>query len=951
MTMSIRSKILPALMMVLVSNACALESTIDFTKETLDNGLKVIYAPMKNAPVVHVRVLYNVGSRDERPDRQGFAHMFEHMMFRGSRHVAPEQHMKLIGAVGGDSNAFTSFDQTTYTNTLPSNNTEMALYLEADRMASFKVNDEIFQTERKVVAEEWRMRYANQPMGPAFQDLLKTAFTTHSYRWTPIGDMDQLAQATSAELQSFFNTYYVPNNACLVIAGNIDVDQTKQWVRKYFGWIPKGPDVPRIIPAEPKQADVRRLVVRKPNVPLTNMYIGFKTPEYKSDDHDALSILADILSSGRTGRLDQALVYNDAPKCVQIGAGNYQLQDPSLFAITAVVQQASEADNVEKEIVRVVTDVIEKGVTEEEVAKIRTQMKQTIIRQRQECDDVASQLAEEEVFGGDAKRVNAYFARLDAITPQEVQRVARAYLNVNAMTVMRYEQGAPTTQTAQEAAKLAEQVASAAVKASEAVAPRVSEFPKDYPTTPPVDRDAMKITFNKGVEAPGDAIPVPIKLITMSDHRLPLVNVSIIMRRGSHLEPDGKQGVAGLTAQMLRRGSEGALFLELSQDLESRGITIEAADAGDNTRLSIFCTTDQLEYAITKANLILTKPTFPAEELENLKKQSIGGLTQQLASPSTVAGRAFSSTLFEGSQFARLTTPQTLASISLDDVKQWYARAYDLADSIVIFSGDVKPELAQSLSGTLLHAMPNGPLPEPIAYTVSPAIQKRKIILVDNPVGKQATIRVGLRAYDIRNDDKFAGSVAGQILSSGIDSRLGKYVRAEKGLTYGVYAYFRPTRWAGEFSGTVDTQPSTAAAAVEAMFKVFGDLRKDLVSEDELTEAKLRVAGGMAMEVQTVAQQAGRRVDQILNGYPIDYYDQLPTRINEVTAEQVRNAMQTYVKDDRMLIVVVAPASEVKAQLEALGEVTIVPMPLAAPSQAPSQAPAQAPAQVPTQAP
>src|SRR5262249_22933806 len=208
---------------------------IQFEKETLDNGLRVIYAPLHQAPVVHVRVLYHVGSRDERADRQGFAHMFEHMMFRGSAHVAPEQHMKMIGVVGGNSNAFTSFDQTTYVNTIPSNAVEMALYLEADRMASFKVNDNLFQTERQEVAEEWRLRYANQPLGTMYQDFFKTAFSTHSYRWMPIGDMDQLRQASSVELQRFFNTYYVPNNACLIIAGDIEIPQTKQWVQRYFG--------------------------------------------------------------------------------------------------------------------------------------------------------------------------------------------------------------------------------------------------------------------------------------------------------------------------------------------------------------------------------------------------------------------------------------------------------------------------------------------------------------------------------------------------------------------------------------------------------------------------------------------------------------------------------------------------------------------------------------------
>src|SRR5213083_2859435 len=213
---------------------------VEYVQETLDNGLRVIYAPLHQAPVVHVRVLYHVGSRDERPDRQGFAHMFEHMMFRGSAHVAPQEHMKLIGTVGGISNAFTSFDQTTYVNTIPSNHLEMALYLEADRMASFKVNENIYKTERKVVAEEWRIRQ-NRPYGTQYEDFLKNAFTTHSYRWTPIGNMDHLKQAEVAELQDFFNTYYLPNNATLIIAGDIDVDATRKMARRFYGWIPAGP--------------------------------------------------------------------------------------------------------------------------------------------------------------------------------------------------------------------------------------------------------------------------------------------------------------------------------------------------------------------------------------------------------------------------------------------------------------------------------------------------------------------------------------------------------------------------------------------------------------------------------------------------------------------------------------------------------------------------------------
>src|SRR4051812_15528218 len=265
------------------------EAAIPFTTDTLDNGLKVIYVPLHQAPVVHVRVLYHVGSRDERPDRQGFAHMFEHMMFRGSAHVPPEEHMKLIGMVGGSSNAFTSFDETVYVNTIPSNHLEMALYLEADRMASFKVSEDIYKTERKVVAEEWRMGQ-NRPYGTMYEDFLKHAFVAHSYRWTPIGRMEHLQAAAVNELQDFFNTYYVPNNAILIISGDFQPDEAKTMVKKYFGWIPTGKAVTRDIPKEPEQTEMRNAVTPQ-RVPLPNIMLGFKTPDYKSDDHYPLALL------------------------------------------------------------------------------------------------------------------------------------------------------------------------------------------------------------------------------------------------------------------------------------------------------------------------------------------------------------------------------------------------------------------------------------------------------------------------------------------------------------------------------------------------------------------------------------------------------------------------------------------------------------------------------------
>ena len=902
---------------------------VQFEKETLDNGLRVIYAPLKTAPVVHVRVLYHVGSRDERPDRQGFAHMFEHMMFRGSTHVPNQVHMKLINGVGGDSNAFTSFDQTTYVNTIPANHLEMALYLEADRMAGFKVTDDDFKIERGVVAEEWRLRYANQPYGPLFSDFARTAFTRHSYRWTPIGDMDQLRQASSPELQEFWNTYYVPNNACLIIAGDIDVAQTKEWVRKYFGYIPKGADIQRVAEAEPEQTEARSLEVFKRSVPVARVMIGYKNTNYRSDDHYALDALGEILSGGRSARLDEKLVNSADPMCLGVQAGDQKLEDQSVFIVSGIVKPGKDYKKVEEELNNSIREVLEKGVTQDELNKALKSIKSNIIKQRETCTQIATNLGEEEVFGGDAARVNAEWARYQALTPEKIQAVAEKYLTPQRSTTVVYlpDPLGKNSKTADqvEAAKKADEAKNAGVVQSDKkVEPRQVDFPADYPTQPPVKDANLAAHFKKGEEIDVNGV----KLIVMTDKRLPLVNFSLIMRSGSYAEPKDKTGLASLTAAMMRKGSAGIDFLKFSSDLESRDISIEVMDAGDNTRLSGSCTTDQLDYAIMKAREVLLEPNFPADEFAKLQQQTLGDLMQSLANPSAVAGREMSEALWGDTPMGRNLTPQAIQSITLDDVKQWYEAVYHPNDAILVISGDIEVDNAKELANKLTEGWkPAEKLPA-VEITLPEAVSKRKIILVDNQDGKQSVVRMAIPAFTLKSDEKYAGSIVSRILSDGIESRLNRYVRAEKGLTYGCSGSFQPTRHFGAFNAQVETNPDTTVAAIEAMIKVFNDTSTEKVSDVEFADGQRRVTGGMVMEMQTIGQQASRRVDIELNDYPHDYFDAYPSKIDATTSDQVKEVMSKYVNPDRFVIVVVAPADKVKSQLEALGDVQVLEMPL-----------------------
>ncbi len=638
---------------------------IELEQETLANGLHVIYAPLHQAPVVHVHVVYHVGSRDERPDRQGFAHMFEHMMFRGSAHVKPEEHMKRIGVVGGNCNAFTGFDTTQYVDTLPSQYLPMALWLEADRMSSFKVSDQIYKTERNVVAEEWRMRM-NRPYGDLFEQLMKRVFVKHSYRWTPIGDMDDLRQAPSSELQKFFNKYYVPNNATLIIAGDFDPQQAKEEVHKYFAWIPEGAKIEREIPAEPKQTKAREATINEA-VPLDAVVMAYKLPPYRSADRYAMDLLSTILGTGDSSRVRQLLVNGKTPMAVDAYALDEQLEDGGVFGVGAIVMHGKDPRKVHEMLVGMIDDVVKNGVSAEELEKAKNQARIALIEGRKTADDLASQIADEAVLGGDANAVNDEMQKVDAVTLEDIKRVAQKYLSPQEATSLEVQPSMLAAADKAAANQTAEALKTAPVAAAtEPVAPRKVEFPAGYPTTPPTASARTNPKFEKGTESEIDGV----KVIVMPDRRLPLVSWSLTMRRGSQSDPAGKEGTAWLTDEMVRRGVTGMDFDELTQDLDSRGITITVGDGGDYTRLHGSCTTDQLDHAIERSGQILHQPTFPADQFAKLKAQSIDSLRLSQESPGTVAGNELTHAIYGDSVLGRYSTPESVARITLDDVQR-----------------------------------------------------------------------------------------------------------------------------------------------------------------------------------------------------------------------------------------------------------------------------------------
>ena len=397
----------------------------DYTMFTLGNGLQSVLLEDHSTPIVHLAVWYHVGSKDEKPGRTGFAHLFEHLMFKGSKNVRADQHPSLITSIGGQSNAFTDEDTTVFWETVPAQYLPLVLWLEADRMASLDVSDEKFKTEREVVKEERRMRFENQPYGRLSEIIDDKAFSTHPYKHQTIGSMADLDAASVDDVRAFHNTYYVPNNATIALVGDFDTGQAKELVNRYLGPVPKGAPVPRDIPVEPPHKAEERYTVTE-TWPLPAVVISYHITYDGHPDSYPLHILDKILTDGDSSRLYRTLVYEKQMAVAAFGEAKL-IEHPNLFYAVAIVQQGHTPDEVLKEMQTTIDRVKTEGVTADELNRAKRQFARDYVFGRDTDQNKALQLAHAVVIHNDIKTADGEFDLFQNVTAADVQRVAKTY--------------------------------------------------------------------------------------------------------------------------------------------------------------------------------------------------------------------------------------------------------------------------------------------------------------------------------------------------------------------------------------------------------------------------------------------------------------------------------------------------------------------------------------------
>jgi zinc protease len=416
-------------LLMIAANAIAADTppALQIRQKTLKNGLKIVAAEDHSRPVINLQVWYHVGSKDEKPGRTGFAHLFEHMMFRGSKNVGPEEHMRLVRSAGGVVNAYTTFDTTVYWETFPSNYLERMLWLEADRMASLDVSEENFQKEREVVKEERRLRVENPPYGNLLEEVLRNSYTRYPYRHSPIGSAEDLDRATLADVRAFHATYYVPNNATLILVGDFNPEEAFRLAEKHFAPIPRGKPVPRVRVKEPEQKSRREASLKDPKAPLDAVVAAYHLPPAGHPDSYALEIAASILSAGQSSRLYRKLVYEDQSALTAQGEA-LLLEGPSLFFNYAIANPGKDIREILKTMEQILAEMAEKPVSQEELEKAKNQILASFILERESMQAKADFLGKCAVLLKDPTRYNTEIENYRRVTAAAVQQAVKKYL-------------------------------------------------------------------------------------------------------------------------------------------------------------------------------------------------------------------------------------------------------------------------------------------------------------------------------------------------------------------------------------------------------------------------------------------------------------------------------------------------------------------------------------------
>ena len=896
---------------------------LGFVERTLPNGLKIYTARDTNTSNVTVQVWYKVGAKDDPEGRSGFAHLFEHLMFKATRNLPPETFDRLTEDVGGSNNASTYLDLTNYYETVPAQFLERMLFAEADRMGSLVVNADVMASERDVVKEEYRLRVLSTPYG-RFQRLHAPAFIFENspYRRPGIGSIEDLNAADISDVLRFHETFYRPDNAYLIVAGNFDQAQLDAWIDQYFAPIER-PDRP--LPTnrvEETYGPAREATFYGPNVPLPMVQISYPTVPYGHPDRAALDVLDGILSTGDSSRLYRSLVYTQQV-ATSATSSTYMQQQVGNFSVTAIMNAGKTPDEGLAALRTEVGRIRGEAVTEAELAEAKNELIADALRSRETIDGRAFTFGYSLIMTGDPTAVDRDIANLQAVTVADVQRVARQYLRDDRAVTMRYLQAdADHPETPQRSDYTAPITLATLAPAGEPVslAPEGERLPMPEPGQP------------VAVATPAVAdmrLDNGLRVVVAPTHGLPLVSARLGLRAGASDDPQDKAGAAAFTAGLLDKGTETRSAVQIASEGESLGADFGAGSGLDFTTVQVNAPANVFPQALSLMSDMVRNPAFATEELTRQQQQALNGLRLQLSQPGPVAGLAAARAVYGDAPYGRPAngTPSSIPGLSREDLAAFHAARYRPENAVLTFSGDITPERARELAQQAFGDWRGeGAAPAASADAAGPVLPPR-VIVIDQPGAGQAAVYTALRGVARSDEDYFPLVVGNAVMGGGFSARLSQEIRIKRGLSYGAYSGLSAREDEGLLTATAQTRNDAVPQVVELMLTEVRRLSDEPVSAADMAPRKATLIGEFGRTLETVDGLGSLVANLALYDLPLSDLASYAADVNAVTPEAIQSAVREHIPADRASVVVVGDAQVFLEQLRAAHpNVEVVPL-------------------------
>ncbi|HEY7387556.1 MAG TPA: pitrilysin family protein [Bryobacteraceae bacterium] len=879
--------------------ALAQDPDISFQKFVLSNGLTLVVHEDHKAPIVSVDVWYHVGSKNERPGKTGFAHLFEHLMFGGSEHFKQRYigAMERLGAT--DLNGTTNEDRTNYFETVPVSALDQVLWLESDRMGYMvgAIDQQTLDLQRGVVQNEKRQD-ENEPYGQVEEiEQHDTYPAGHPYSWSTIGSMEDLNAASLTDVKDWFKTYYGPSNAVLVVAGDIDPATVHQKVEKYFGEIPPGPPIERPRVWIAKMSGAHRASMQD-RVPLARVDKIWNMPEFGNADSDYLDLVSDVLGAGKTSRLYKRLVYDDQI-ATQVGAFVNPREIGGQFFITATARPGVDLARLEKAVDEEVARFLKDGPTQEELERVRTQYMANFLRGVDRIGGfggTSDVLAQSQVYLGDAGAYKTKLARVREATPAKLREAAARWLSDGVYTMEIYPYGdlKPSSETVDR------------TKLPEAGQPPEPRLPK-----------LERTTLSNGLQ-----------IVLAERHELPLVNFSLMVDSGYAADQFASPGTAKLEAALLDGGTKTHSSLELNEQLAQLGARVSTQGSMDYVTVRLSALKAKLDASLDLYGDLILNPVFPDADFRRQQQLQLSAIRQEMATPAQMGLRVLPGLIYgKGHAYAEpftgSGTPQSVAKLTRADLVKFHDTWFKPNHSTLVIVGDttlaeIRPELEKVFA-----AWKPGETPKKNLANVSlPA--KPVVYLVDRPGSEQSLILAGSVAPRKTAETEIPIEAMNNVLGGDFAARINSNLREDKHWSYGAQTVIPDVRGERLFLVYAPVQTDKTKESLAEISKEFRGIVGDRpATAAELARVKTTETLRLPGSQETMAQVSASIEELIRCNLPDNYHETYASKVRELTLADVNKAAAEVVHPDQLVWVIVGDRSKVESGVKELGLGTV----------------------------